>query len=272
MSIRSRKPISPTPYRKNFDDANICDRWILILSFLSIILPLYSYNSLNSGVELSQTVLNSLFFLQLILLLLLFGIKTKQDDEIEEAYKKKFKIELDSSFGTKLSPSIVENYFDVENMPLGYRKLLAITHENALFTKRNAAMYLNILRVVTFLFIIALVWIIVQGYQINEFSLSLSGFIVGSLVLERCLASKRLSKECGLITDECINIIQSWDKNDSPIKVIDVYVSYSTLLNATKVNIDPGIHRKFMKDNNEEWKKVFNRYYSKDEEDGQSEY
>lgn len=259
---KNKQNLNSTPYGDNFDRANKYDYWILAFSLTTTTISLFTYLSNLKGVELSQYLFRPMLVLQIILAVLSVVLKSEQDNQLEEAYKKKIKCELDSGFDSKLSPSVVQGYFDTGPIPPGYKRLLAITHENALFTGKNSSRYHKILSHVTLIFVLILILFIVQGVQSGDYSLTLLNFIIGSLYVDRLLSSKRLSRECALITNECIHVIESWETNTSHVRVIDVFVSYENLLSATKVNIDPRIHKNNEKENNEEWNKVFARYYS----------
>lgn len=257
-SKKTNQDLNPTPYGINFDRANTDDHLILIISVISIAI---SFFSTIKGLELSQFWFRSLFFLQVIIAVLAVILRIEQGNELGEAYTKKRKCEIDTAFETKFSAQVVNNYFDIGPMTPGFRRLLAIIHENALFTYKNSSEYKKMLGVVTGIFAFILIFIIVYGYHLSNYSLNLLSFVMSSLFLERFLSSIKLSKECASITNECAQIIESWDEKTSYIRVIDVFASYGNLLSSTKVNIDPRIHKKFVDENNEEWNKVFARYY-----------
>lgn len=258
-SNKTTQDHNPTPYGVNFDRANLFDQWILIISGFSLVISLVS-TILDQ--KLSPFWFQSLFLLQLIIALLVVVLRIGQDNELDEAYNKKRKCEIDTAFATKLSSQVVNNYYDIGPLTPGYKRLLAITHENALFTSKNSSEYKKIFGAITVLFIFLVIVFFAFGYQLSNYSLSLLSFVLSALFLERLLSSYKLSKECTSIANECAQIIESWNDKNSFAKVINVYAAYGNLLSSTKVNINPRIHKKFVDENNAEWNKVFTRYYS----------
>lgn len=249
-----------TPYGAHFDRAQIYDYYLLGSSLVTL-----AISAINVFLDIGQTLFLSLFLLQVVVAFLSFLIKYLQVDELSQAYEKKRKCELDDAFGSKLSPNIVVGYFDLGNMEPGYKRLLGLTHENAFFTHKNSSVYNKRIGILGAIFLIILFIVVYQGSHANNFSLSFLNFVMISLFSERIFSSKKLSDGCKTINDECISIITSWDAETSYIRVIDIFVSYSNLLSATKVNIDPSVHLKFMAENNNEWNEIFNRYYSSNE-------
>ncbi|MGI6259882.1 MAG: hypothetical protein ACOYKC_08505 [Anaerolineaceae bacterium] len=248
-----------TPYGVKFDSAATYDILIISLSLIAIFFPIINFYLHSSSYENSPSIKNLFFITQIFLTIAMYWIKDQQDHFLEEAFELKRKVELDTAFGTKFSQYGVTDYFDVEEINPGYKKLLALTHENAIFTKRNSSILKDLYRFFLVVLFIAFVALVCQGLIYSELSLSIFNIIVFTIMLERLSSIHRLEQGCKSIVDKC----SSTSDNDPQftVKVLEIFTDYNSLLSQTKVNIPSKIHKRTTKQNHEDWEEILNRYY-----------
>lgn len=258
---RSKKKNPSTPYGENFDKASIYDTCLIILSVLGIVIPFQVSYFILKPFAGSQTIVHILKIIQVFAVMLPLFFKWKQDEELDKAYNKKSKCELDAAFDSKLYPKKVKNYFDVNETPLGYKRLLAITHENALFTRRNASVYKSIILKIAIVPMIILVATLVSSFMKEELTLNLFSFVIGFLLYDRCHSANSLENGCNSVVEKCQQIITTWSDEESAIDVLSVFLEYNNLLTSTTVNIFPSIHTKTSDENHADWLETYNSYY-----------
>lgn len=171
---------------------------------------------------------------------------------------------LDNSFQEKRIPNYnSEEYYNNSSIDSGYIKLLANTHENALFTSKISTRMSKpyfIVSVIAFLFLIK---IFLSG--MDDYSSVLLSFIVSSNLFKRAINIHSLKKITEDIYDKANDICNSYEKNPNNSSVIlsnilELLLIYENAIFESKIILNQRLFDELNHSLSEEWEKTRDTY------------
>lgn len=219
-----------------------------------------------SLIQIRSGVFGNQFYIGLALLFVLanYFVAKNKDQQFEKATAKRLSWLIDNSFEIKRIQGFdSSDYFDTSDIDVGFKKLFANTHENALFTSEiSKKSYKQYSATSIFLSIMTVAIFLCSGT--NEFtSLLLNAVLTGKL-FERTRTIKKISSQTEKIFDSFNEICGEYDKSKNyemlMIYGIELVIRYESLISENKFVQSERIFRKKNHELTERWNNIKTEY------------